>query len=365
MRVRAPLLVAGAGVFVVGVYGGALFFGGRKVPGDNATSKCAAWFEDCDNARKYDTELTKTEARINMPRLRAKLVSCVPPRAHVLEVACGSGFNIEAYAQVSTTNNVEKTGSNVPSLRLTSLTLTDSSDAMLELARNKAERWILRSADALSSSSQAERAEQAEQAEQAERAEQAEQAEQAEHTEVAKSAEQPEPVRKDNENGDGRFELHRAQDQKHRQAAQPGQEQRRTDDRRIEVITRRVSVHELAAAFSPNSFDCVVDTFGLCSFDDPREALEQMCEVLKPGGSLLLLEHGRASGARHSWLARAVNFWLDRHADEHAARWGCQWNKHVRDIVLQLVRDHNDSLEVLAFEAHHLGTTYMFVLRKK
>ena len=38
------------------------------------------------------------------------------------------------------------------------------------------------------------------------------------------------------------------------------------------------------AQFSDDSFDTVVDTFGLCSFDDPVAVLKEMQRVCKPDG---------------------------------------------------------------------------------
>ncbi len=44
-------------------------------------------------------------------------------------------------------------------------------------------------------------------------------------------------------------------------------------------------------AFPPGHFDAVVITLGLCSYGDPLRALQQMRTWLKPGGTLLALEH--------------------------------------------------------------------------
>ena len=47
--------------------------------------------------------------------------------------------------------------------------------------------------------------------------------------------------------------------------------------------------------FPDQSFDTVVDTFGLCSYDDPVAVLKEMARVCKkPNGKILLLEHGRS-----------------------------------------------------------------------
>lgn len=53
-----------------------------------------------------------------------------------------------------------------------------------------------------------------------------------------------------------------------------------------------------------------------------------MAAVCKPDGQLLLLEHGRAS---NDWL----NGKLDGGAEKHCAKFGCQWNRPILDIVAE------------------------------
>ncbi|KAL7552822.1 hypothetical protein ACHAWF_016072 [Thalassiosira exigua] len=64
--------------------------------------------------------------------------------------------------------------------------------------------------------------------------------------------------------------------------------------------------------FGENSFDTIVDTFGLCSFDDPVAVLKELKRVCKPDGKILLLEHGRSKS--YSGLSD----YLDKHAERHA-----------------------------------------------
>lgn len=87
---------------------------------------------------------------------------------------------------------------------------------------------------------------------------------------------------------------------------------------------RRPAEFVLAAAerlpFRDGVFDTVATSLSTCTFADPVAALREMSRVCRPGGRILMLEHGRSSRA---WLAR----WQDRHAEGHARRLGCWWNR--------------------------------------
>jgi methyltransferase OMS1 len=118
-------------------------------------------------------------------------------------------------------------------------------------------------------------------------------------------------------------------------------------------------------AYAENSFDTVVDTFGLCSHGNPVHVLKvrrwlpyllaknvaksmQLCSLIndfqlhdfegnaqemgrvcKPDGKILLLEHGKANP---NWLNKI----LDDGAHKHLMKWGCQWNKDIESIVKEV-----------------------------
>jgi len=100
--------------------------------------------------------------------------------------------------------------------------------------------------------------------------------------------------------------------------------------------------------FEAASFDAVVDTFGLCSFEDPVAALREMGRVLKPGGRLFLLEHGASS---LGWLSRL----LDSNTPAHVHKHGCFWNRDIDAIVAAA------GMGIVERERRHAGTTYYIV----
>jgi ubiquinone/menaquinone biosynthesis C-methylase UbiE len=79
-------------------------------------------------------------------------------------------------------------------------------------------------------------------------------------------------------------------------------------------------------AFQDGSFDTVVSTLGTCTFPDPVQALREMRRVCRPGGRILLLEHGRSTRP-------GIAAWQDRRAAKHAAYLGCWWNREPLDNV--------------------------------
>jgi len=84
-------------------------------------------------------------------------------------------------------------------------------------------------------------------------------------------------------------------------------------------------------AFADEQFDTVVDTFGLCSVEEPQEYLKNMKRVLRKGGTALFMEHGRAEN--DSLTAKLMNFWLDFRAASRADYFGCLWNREVGKLI--------------------------------
>lgn len=108
--------------------------------------------------------------------------------------------------------------------------------------------------------------------------------------------------------------------------------------------------------FCPNNaFDTVVDTFGLCSYENPARVLKEMARVCKPDGKILLLEHGRSQ--TWQWMSD----YLDKNAEAHARKWGCIWNRDLDALLEQVGED----LEVQALDKWHFGTTYYVVCKPK
>lgn len=110
-----------------------------------------------------------------------------------------------------------------------------------------------------------------------------------------------------------------------------------------------------------SKYDTVIQTFGLCSVRDPTKLLENMAAVVQPEtGRIILLEHGR------SWWD-LVNGLLDRSAKAHFERFGCWWNRDI-ELIVEDARKKIPGLEVVEIKRpgwFKFGTHFWIELRLK
>ena len=77
------------------------------------------------------------------------------------------------------------------------------------------------------------------------------------------------------------------------------------------------------------TFDTVVTTWTLCTVPDAVKALKEMNRVLRPGGRLIFVEHGRSpdSGVL-AWQNRLNPFW-------NRIGGGCNLNRKIDDLIVE------------------------------
>ena len=102
---------------------------------------------------------------------------------------------------------------------------------------------------------------------------------------------------------------------------------------RIESAPFPVEIHHLPAdrtlPFDAGRFDTVTMTWTLCTIPDPVAAVREMRRVVKPGGKLLFIEHGRSDDAK---VAR----WQDRwNPIQNVIGCGCNVNRQIDALVEQ------------------------------
>ncbi len=98
--------------------------------------------------------------------------------------------------------------------------------------------------------------------------------------------------------------------------------------------------------FEANQFDTVVSTLSMCSYPHPDYVLDQMARWCKPGGQILLFEHGISSNKIAARLQKKLDPFLSE-------KIGC----HVDRDILQLIS--NSSLHINRVENHLMGTFHL------
>jgi ubiquinone/menaquinone biosynthesis C-methylase UbiE len=112
----------------------------------------------------------------------------------------------------------------------------------------------------------------------------------------------------------------------------------RSDSRSVELIEGSAESVPLEDA----SADTVVTTWTLCSIPDAPRALRDMRRVLRPGGRLLFVEHGRAPDPKVVW-------WQDRLTPVwKRVGGGCHLNRAIGTLI-----------EDAGFQLDRLETGYM------
>ncbi len=91
--------------------------------------------------------------------------------------------------------------------------------------------------------------------------------------------------------------------------------------------------------------DHVLVTWTLCTIPDVDQALEEVRRVLRPGGTLHFVEHGRSPNPRVAeWQDRMTPFWGKLFG-------GCHLNRSIDQLIdrsgltLELIRTYNMALE--------------------
>jgi ubiquinone/menaquinone biosynthesis C-methylase UbiE len=111
---------------------------------------------------------------------------------------------------------------------------------------------------------------------------------------------------------------------------EPSAELRRMAGPRALTATAQITLLDASAEAIPldsDSIDTVVTTWTLCTIPNISAALAEMHRVLKPGGKLLFVEHGRAPET-------GVAKWQDR-LDPLWSRisGGCHLNRKIDDLI--------------------------------
>lgn len=251
-------------------------------------------------APTYDAEVDMAEWIMRVGKKREELVKRA--RGNVLEVACGTGRNVQYYSLGEKRGRDKNGKAEIQGCR--SVTFVDQSHQMVEIAREKFKKMHPHFKLA------------------------------AFWTQDAMAPIPPPP--------------HIAALQRSRHSTLDNSNSNINDNESMSTSTP-----EMGAQQQPYQFDTVIQTMGLCSLPDPVSYLTHLGTLVEPErGEILLLEHGRS---HYRWLNKLLDDLAAAHADRH----GCWWNRDIGEIVRQ------SGLEIVESKRWHMGTTWKFILRPK
>ncbi len=111
---------------------------------------------------------------------------------------------------------------------------------------------------------------------------------------------------------------------------EPSAELRRFAERRAKGTKLIIEFLEQSAEQIPlddNAVDTVLSTWTLCTIPNVHAALTEMRRVLRPGGQLIFVEHGRSPDKRvHRWQNRLNPIW-------NRIGGGCNLNRPIDELV--------------------------------
>lgn len=94
------------------------------------------------------------------------------------------------------------------------------------------------------------------------------------------------------------------------------------------VPVQRAGLDGQSLPFADDAFDAALSTFTLCTIPDPVAALREVRRVLRPGGALHFVEHGRAPDP-------AVRRWQERiEPVQRRVAGGCHLTRPVDELLI-------------------------------
>lgn len=81
-------------------------------------------------------------------------------------------------------------------------------------------------------------------------------------------------------------------------------------------------------SFPENSFDTIVSTLSFCGYDNPVQVLESLNSFCKPGGQILLMEHGLSTNRLIGGTQKMMEPVFKRLV-------GCHLDRNIQDILGQ------------------------------